>query len=197
VSVTLLDRENHHLFQPLLYQVATAGLTSADIAEPIRSILRRQSNASVLLAEVFAIDLERRRVVLDRQQELSYDYLIVAAGAESSYFGHDEWRPFAPSLKCVDDAVEIRRRVLLAYELAERECTDTRRRQLMSFVVIGGGPTGVELAGALAELAHTVLAKDFRCIDPTKARIHLLEAGPRVLPTFSARLSAKAEAQLR
>ena len=195
VDLTLIDRENHHLFQPLLYQIATASLSAADIAAPIRSVLAHQKNAEVLMADVRGVDLARRKVTLERGA-LDYDFLVLAAGAESTYFGHDEWEPSAPSLKNLEDALEIRRRVLLAYEEAEREPDARRRRILMGFVVIGAGPTGVELAGALAELAHTVLPHDFRRIDPARAEVRLVEAGPRVLPTFPPQLTAKAIHQL-
>jgi NADH dehydrogenase len=195
VRVTLVDRENHHLFQPLLYQVATASLAATDISAPIRSILSRQKNTNVLLEEVKGFDLDGRRVLLD-DRWLDYDYLIVAAGAETSYFGHDEWQWLAPSLKSLEGALEIRRRVLLAYEIAEREQDLARRRELMNFVVIGGGPTGVELAGALAELSRHVLEGDFRNIDPCSSRVFLVEAGDRLVPTFRAPLPEKAASQL-
>ena len=195
VRVTLLDRRNHHLFQPLLYQVATAALNPSDIAIPLRSILRRAANVTVLLAEVEAVDLAARRLVLDGDP-LDYDALVLAAGAGHSYFGHDDWEPFAPSLKTLEDALEIRRRVLLAYETAEREQDRAEQRALLTSVVIGGGPTGVELAGALAEISRETIARDFRRIDPTKARIVLLEAGPRVLAAFPDPLPARAAAAL-
>jgi NADH dehydrogenase len=191
VRVTIVDRRNHHLFQPLLYQVATASLSPADIASPIRAILRKQENARVLLAEATAIDLERKEVVLD-DERLSYDYLIVAAGARHSYFGHDEWEERAPGLKSLEDALEIRRRILLAFEDAERATDETERDRLMTFVVVGGGPTGVELAGALGEISRHTLARDFERIDPTWAKIYLLEAGPRILPMFPEKLARKA-----
>ncbi len=196
VRITLLDRTNHHLFQPLLYQVAMAGLSPADIAAPIRAVLRRQQNVSVLLAEATGVDFDRQAVKL-RDGELSYDYLVLATGGRTSYFGHDEWEQFAPGLKDLDDAVEIRRRVLLAFEAAEKETDEARGRELMTFVVVGGGPTGVELAGAIAELAHYVLARDFRRIHPEAAEILLLEGGPRILPSFAEDLSESAERQLR
>jgi NADH dehydrogenase len=196
VKVTIVDRENHHLFQPLLYQVAMAGLSVQDIAAPTRAILSKQRNATVLLAEVMQIDLGARQVVLDAGV-LAYDFLIVASGAETSYFGHDDWRARTSALKNADDALEIRRRVLLAFELAEREGEVFRRRALLRFVVIGAGPTGVELAGAMSELARVVLAKDFRSIEPASAQVYLVEIAPRVLPTFEDALSAKALAQLR
>ncbi len=181
--VTLVDRRNHHVFQPLLYQVAMSALSPGDIASPIRWILRRQKNAEVLLAEVVRIDTAAKQLQLT-DGVLDYDYLIVAAGATHAYFGHDQWRSLAPGLKSLEDALEIRRRVLLAFERAEREVSDARRRALLTFVVVGGGPTGVEMAGALAEISHQSLARDFRHIDPTSARILMVEAGPAVLATF-------------
>ena len=196
VRVTLLDRRNHHLFQPLLYQVATAALNPSDIAAPLRSVLRRATNVTVLLASVEQVDLASRRVVLERG-EIGYDGLVLAAGASHSYFGHDDWEVFAPGLKTLEDALEIRRRVLLAYEAAERERDGAEQRALLTFVVIGGGPTGVELAGALGEISRQTIARDFRLIDPTKARIILLEGGPRILPTFPESLSRSAEDALR
>jgi NADH:quinone reductase (non-electrogenic) len=195
VRVTLLDRRNHHLFQPLLYQVATAALNPSDIATPLRSILRRAPNVTVFLAEVVAVDLAGRRLVLD-EGAMPYDALVLAAGAGHSYFGHDDWEPLAPSLKTLEDALEIRRRVLLAYEEAEREQDGAEQRALLTSVVIGGGPTGVELAGALAEISRETIARDFRLIDPTKARIVLLEGGPRVLAAFPDPLPARAAAAL-
>ena len=194
--VTLVDRRNHHLFQPLLYQVATAVLNPADIARPIRSILRAQTNATVLLAEVKAIDRAARRLELEDGSTLGYDYLIVAAGASHSYFGKDEWARFAPGLKSIEDALEIRRRVLLAYERAEREETPERRAEWLPFVVVGGGPTGVELAGALSEIARHALRRDFRRIHPEEARVVLVEGLHRVLMAFDETLAAKAEKQL-
>lgn len=195
VRVTLLDRRNHHLFQPLLYQVATAALNPSDIATPLRSILRRAPNVTVFLAEVVAVDLAGRRLVLD-EGAMPYDALVLAAGAGHSYFGHDDWEPLAPSLKTLEDALEIRRRVLVAYEEAEREQDGAEQRALLTSVVIGGGPTGVELAGALAEISRETIARDFRLIDPTKARIVLLEGGPRVLAAFPDPLPARAAAAL-
>ncbi|MDQ3694103.1 MAG: NAD(P)/FAD-dependent oxidoreductase [Chloroflexota bacterium] len=194
--VTVVDRRNHHLFQPLLYQVATAVLSPADIAQPIRSLLRGQPNLEVELADVTAIDLANRRVVLADGQ-IAYDYLILAAGVSHAYFGHDEWRELAPGLKSLEDALDIRRRILLAFERAEREADPARRQALMTFVVVGGGPTGVELAGAIAEIAHHSLAKDFDRIDPTTARVILVEAGPRLLVTFPEKLSQAALDDLR
>lgn len=195
VRVTLIDRTNHHLFQPLLYQVATAGLSPSHIAEPIRAILRAQRNVTVLLAEATGVDFDRRVVQLT-DGEVSYDYLILASGGRTSYFGHDEWEKFAPGLKDLDDAVEIRRRILLAFEAAEKELDPARRQELMTFVVVGGGPTGVELAGAIAELARFTLKCDFRHIDTHTARILLLEGGPRILPSFAPDLSESAVRQL-
>jgi NADH dehydrogenase len=196
VRVILVDRRNFHLFQPLLYQVATAGLSPGDIAQPIRKILGRSPNVAVLLDEAISVDLNRRRVRLTGG-DLAYEYLIVATGAAHSYFGHDEWRPFAPGLKSIEDALEMRRRVLLAFEAAERTIDPARRRALLTFVVVGGGPTGVELAGALAELARHSLRRDFRRIDPREARIVLLEAGPRLLGAFAESLGRAAERRLR
>src|SRR5215510_14798307 len=195
VSVTLVNRRNHHVFQPLLYQVATAGLSPGDIASPIRWILRRQSNIRVWLAEARSIDVDRRVVQL-ADGEISYDHLIVTAGAAHSYFGHEEWQHFAPGLKTLEDALDIRRRVLLAFERAERESQPAEQRRLLTFVVVGGGPTGVELAGALAEISRHTLAQDFRAIDPEKARILLSEAGSDVLATYPPDLSASARRQL-
>src|SRR6185503_13167328 len=189
------DRRNHHLFQPLLYQVATAALNPADIATPLRSILRRAANVTVLLAEVRSVDLAARRLALP-DGELAYDGLVLAAGAGHSYFGHDDWEPLAPSLKTLEDALEIRRRVLVAYEEAERQPDGPEQRALLTSVVIGGGPTGVELAGALAEISRETIARDFRRIDPTRARIVLLEGGPRVLSAFPDPLPARAAESL-
>src|SRR5512144_460853 len=174
VQVTLIDRHNYHLFQPLLYQVATAALSPGDIASPIRWILRRQKNAEVLLADVLHVDAERRVLAL-RDGEISYDYLILATGATHAYFGHDDWRGAAPGLKTLEDALEIRRRVLYAFEQAERESDANRRKALLTFIVVGGGPTGVELAGAIAEISRQVLRRDFRAIDPGEARVILVE----------------------
>ncbi|HEY3498358.1 MAG TPA: NAD(P)/FAD-dependent oxidoreductase [Polyangiaceae bacterium] len=192
VHVTLVDRSNHYLFQPLLYQVAMAGLAPAEIAAPIRSVLRSQENARVLLAEVTGIDVAARRVFTRESPPLDYEFLVLACGARNSYFGHDEWAKVAPGLKDLDDAVEIRRRVLLAFEAAEREGDPALRRRHLTFVVIGGGPTGVELAGAIAELATFVLARDFRSIRPDATRVVLVEGGSRILGGFDAELSAKA-----
>ncbi|MBY0495357.1 MAG: NAD(P)/FAD-dependent oxidoreductase [Cyanobacteria bacterium] len=183
-EVTMVDRHNHHVFQPLLYQVATAGLSPGDIASPIRWILRKQEPLRVLLATVERIDSKARQVHLDGGEKLSYDYLIVAAGATHSYFGHDEWARVAPGLKTLDDALAIRRRLLLAFEEAEREHNPVYQRRLLTFVVIGGGPTGVEMAGALGEIARQALRSEFDAVDPAIARIILIEAGPFILPSF-------------
>lgn len=201
VRITLIDRTNHHLFQPLLYQVAMAGLSPADIAAPIRSILRKQKNVSVYLAEATGVDVERRVVELApsadlRFREIPYDHLVIAAGARTSWFGHDEWSEHAFGLKSVEDALAIRNRVLIAFEEAERERDSDRRRELMTFVVVGGGPTGVELAGALAEISRFVLARDFREIDPESARIVLVEGQGSVLGSFSAPLPDEARRTL-
>jgi NADH dehydrogenase len=196
VHVTLVDRSNHYLFQPLLYQVAMAGLTPAEIAVPIRSILSRQENARVLLADVTRVELDKKLVHTRECAPIAYDFLVLAHGAENSYFGHDDWAKVAPGLKDLDDAIEIRRRVLLAFEAAERADDPVVRRRHLSFVVIGGGPTGVELAGAIAELATFVLARDFRSIRPDATRVVLVEGGERVLATFDPSLSAKAEKSL-
>ena len=197
VQVTLIDRNNHHLFQPLLYQVATAALSPAHIAVALRRVLRRQKNVAVVMAEVAAVDLAHKRLVLADGSLLLWDYLVLATGATHSYFGHPEWAAVAPGLKTLEDAVAIRRRVLVAYEDAERESDPRRRATLLTFVVVGAGPTGVELAGALAEIARHVLTRDFRNIDPASARVVLIEAGPRVLPTFAPDLSASAQQRLQ
>src|SRR5271157_3191178 len=206
VSITVIDRKNHHTFQPLLYQVATAGLSPGEIAAPIRSILSRHKNVEVLMAEVTGFDLERRVVQTaaeNEAQEVPYDSLIVAAGASHAYFGHDEWENLAPGLKTIEDALEIRRRVLLAFELAERRASsggedpDPANHEPLNFVVVGGGPTGVELAGTLAEICRHALAHDFRSIDPRQARIHLIEGGPHVLPAYPEDLSRSALEQLQ
>jgi NADH dehydrogenase len=196
VQITLVDRQNFHTFQPLLYQVATAGLSPGEIAAPIRWIMRGHRNVEVLMSEVRDFDLARRTVKLE-DGEVGYDYLIVAAGASHAYFGHDEWEPFAPGLKTIEDALEIRRRMLLAFELAERQAASDKEQVQLNFVVVGGGPTGVELAGTLAEIARQVLANEFHSIDPKLTRIILLEGGPRVLPTYPEDLSRSAEEQLR
>ncbi|MGH7331312.1 MAG: NAD(P)/FAD-dependent oxidoreductase [Candidatus Rokuibacteriota bacterium] len=196
VRVTLLDRRNFHLFQPLLYQVATGNLSNAHIAWPLRSILRRQTNVQVLLAEVRDIDAANRCVILDQGATLGYDTLVVAAGASHSYFGHDEWHELAPGLKSLEDATELRRRIFLAFEAAERTTDLAARKRWLTFVIVGGGPTGVEMAGALAEIAHHVLRHDFRTIDPSHATILLIEGADRLLPPFDPALAAKATAAL-
>ena len=196
VELTLIDRRNHHLFQPLLYQVATAALSPGDIAYPIRAILSRQRNARVLLADAVSVDLNARRVSL-RDGQIGYDYLILATGARHAYFGHEEWETEAPGLKSLEDALEIRRRILLAFERAERISDEAGRKAYMTFVVIGGGPTGVELAGAIAEISRQVLVRDFRSIDPREAKVFLVEAGSRILSTFPEPLSAAAAASLQ
>jgi NADH:ubiquinone reductase (H+-translocating) len=196
VQITLIDRKNFHTFQPLLYQVATAGLSPGEIAAPIRWILRGRHNVEVLMAEVEDFDLGTRMVKLP-DAEVHYDYLIVAAGASHAYFGHDEWEPFAPGLKTVEDALEIRRRVLLAFELAERQAASGQDQTQLNFVVVGGGPTGVELAGTLAEVSRQALANEFRTIDPKRTKIILLEGGARVLPAYPEDLSRSAEVQLQ
>jgi NADH:ubiquinone reductase (H+-translocating) len=196
VDVTLIDRRNHHTFQPLLYQVALAVLSPADIAQPIRSILRKQANTDVLMDEVVAIDVKARQVGVASGAQIPFDYLVLATGATHSYFGHDEWAPLAPGLKTVEDATEIRRRVLLAFELAERQMQEHGWHPPLNFVVIGGGPTGVELAGAISDVAQLYMREDFRHIDPTKSRVLLLDGGPRILAAYPPDLSAKAEKEL-
>jgi NADH dehydrogenase len=194
--VMLLDRQNHHLFQPLLYQVATAGLSAPEIAQPIRSILSNQPNVTVLLDQVTGFDLAEKMVRLEGST-LKYDYLVLALGGCTSYFGHPEWEQFAPGLKSLDDAMGIRSHILLAFEKAENASDPAEHDRWMTIVVVGGGPTGVELAGAFAELTRTVLKKDFKRIDPSHARVMMIEAGPRVLPQYSPKLSASAERQLK
>lgn len=196
VEVTVLDRENYHLFQPLLYQVATAALSPGHIAAPIRSLLRRKQNVRVRWGEAKAVDLARREVQLAHGDALSYDYLVLAAGARHAYFGHPEWEAHAPGLKSLEDALDIRRRILSAFERAEEERDAQQRNALLTFVVVGAGPTGVELAGAIAEIARHTVAKDFRSIDPRTARVLLIEAGPRVLSAFSPGLSERAQRSL-
>ena len=195
-QITVLDRRNYHLFQPLLYQVATAALSPGDIAQPVRSILRRQENVRVLLAEAIRVDVTAKVIIL-KDGTIPYDYLILAPGSRCSYFGKDQWARWAPGLKSLEDALEIRRRILLAFEKAERETDEAQRRKLLTFVIIGGGPTGVEMAGAIAEISRQVMVRDFREIDPREARVILVEAGPRILPSFPPDLSTKAEASLR
>lgn len=190
VDITIVDRQNYHLFQPLLYQVATAALSAGDIAAPIRAVLKRFRNVRVLMAEITDIDLAGRRVITDQGGDYHYDFLVVAAGAVSSYFGHDEWEKHAPSLKTIEDALEIRRRIFCAYETAERMPADSQERDAyMTFVVIGGGPTGVEMAGSIAEIATQTLKSDFRSIDTTKTRVLLLQSGDRILPDYPSDLS--------
>ncbi len=196
VDLTLVDRRNFHLFQPLLYQVATGALAPGEIAQPLRSILRRDRNTTVLLGAATGIDPERRVLLMSDGGPIPYDTLVVASGARHSYFGHDAWAPFAPGLKSVDDALEIRRRILIAFEAAEREADPARRAEWMTFVIVGGGPTGVELAGALGEIANDTLRNDFRSIDPRQTRIVLVEALDRILPPYPPDRSASARKQL-
>jgi NADH:quinone reductase (non-electrogenic) len=195
VRLTVIDRTNYHLFQPLLYQVATAALSPADIAAPVRAILSKCKNVEVILAEVEAVDVEARKVKT-KDRVFDYDYLILATGARHSYFGHDEWEKLAPGLKSLEDAVELRRRILLAFEFAEKTTDEADRKAAMNFVVIGGGPTGVEMAGAIAEISRYTLAKDFRHIDPSKARVILIEGTPRLLSAYPEDLSERARKQL-
>jgi len=197
VDVTLIDRKNFHTFQPLLYQVALAVLSPGDIAQPIRSIVREHKNVDVLMDEVVAIDTERRRVKLKAGPQIEYDYLIVATGSTHSYFGHNEWAALAPGLKTIEDATEIRRRVLLAFELAERQMVETGTHPALNFVVIGGGPTGVELAGAISDIARLYMARDFRHIDPSTAQVLILEGGPHILTAYPEDLQASALRQLK
>src|SRR5215468_4106438 len=197
VRVTLIDRLNHHCFQPLLYQVATGTLSPADIAWPVRSIFSRQRNTEILMAEVTGLDVDGRAVLLAEGKRVAYDYLILATGATHSYFGHEEWSSAAPGLKRIEDATGIRRRLLLGFERAELEDDETERRRLMTFIVVGGGPTGVEMAGAIADMARLTLARDFRRIDPRNARIVLVEAGSRLLNAFPEALSAYAQRALQ
>jgi NADH dehydrogenase len=196
VRITIIDQRNHHLFQPLLYQVGTAVLATSEIAWPIRHLLRKRKEVTTLLAVVSGIDTEKREVLLEDGAVVGYDTLVLATGARHAYFGHDEWEPYAPGLKTLEDATSIRRRILLSLERAERETDPERRAALLTFVIVGGGPTGVELAGAIAELAHQNLREDFRHIDTRKARVLLIEAGPRILPSFTPDLSAYAHAAL-
>jgi len=197
VDVTVIDRRNHHTFQPLLYQVALAVLSPADIAQPIRTILRRHRNTEVLMDEVVGIDASERRISLASGSRMAYDYLVLATGATHSYFGHSEWAAFAPGLKSIEDATEIRRRVLLAFELAERQMLEHGWHPPLNFVVVGGGPTGVELAGAISDIAQLYMRHDFRHIDPARSRVLLLEGSPRILAAYPPDLSAAAEASLR
>src|SRR5580698_3300076 len=196
VEITLVDRRNHHLFQPLLYQVATASLATSEIAWPIRYLMRDRPEVTTLFATVSGVDTKQKRVLLDDGDALPYDTLVLATGARHAYFGHDEWEPFAPGLKTLEDATTLRRRILVAFERAERETDPQKRAALLTFVIIGAGPTGVELAGTIAELAQDTLPPDFRNIDTHKARVVLIEAGPRVLAGFADDLSAYAQASL-
>ena len=195
VRLTVIDRTNYHLFQPLLYQVATAALSPADIAAPVRAILSKCKNVEVVLAEVESVDVETRKVIT-KDRVFDYDYLIIATGARHSYFGHDEWEKLAPGLKSLEDAIELRRRILLAFEFAEKTTDEAERKAAMTFVVIGGGPTGVEMAGAIAEISRYTLAKNFRHIDPSKARVILIEGGSRLLAAYPPDLSESARKQL-
>lgn len=197
VRITIVDRRNHHLFQPLLYQVATASLATSEIAWPIRHLFRRRGDVTTLLAEVTGIDTSLREVALSTGEILRYDALVIATGATHAYFGHDDWEPYAPGLKTLEDATTIRRRILTAFERAEAEADPQRRAALLTFVVIGAGPTGVELAGTIAELAHATLPKEFRRIDTRVTRVVLVEAGPRILPSFDADLAAYAHHELQ
>src|SRR5438067_340569 len=195
VRVTIIDRTNYHLFQPLLYQVATAALSPADIASPIRAVLSKCKNMEVILAEVQSVDVAAKKIKTT-DMEISYDFLILATGARHSYFGHDEWEKLAPGLKSLEDAIELRRRLLMAFEYAETLTDEAARKSVMTFVIIGGGPTGVEMAGAIAEIARYTLAKDFRHIDPSQARVILIEGEPRLLASFPEDLSSSAMKQL-
>lgn len=198
VRITVIDRHNHHLFQPMLYQVAGAALNPSDIAAPIRRTLRKEKNAEVILGEITRVDLAEKKVFLFDGSSIEYDYCILAPGVQTSYYGKDkEWEPLAPGLKTLDDALDIKQRVLLAFELAEREADVDKRHAHLTFVVVGGGPTGVEMAAAIAELRRYTLARDFRKIDPREATVMLLEGGPRILPTYPAELSAEAKKKLR
>jgi NADH:ubiquinone reductase (H+-translocating) len=196
VRITIIDQRNHHLFQPLLYQVATAVLATSEIAWPVRHLMRRRKEVTTLLGVAASVDTEKRRVLLEDGGEVGYDTLVLATGAQHAYFGHDEWEPYAPGLKTLEDATSIRRRILLSFELAERETNSERRAALLTFVIVGGGPTGVELAGAIAELAQQNLPEEYRHIDTRKARVVLIEAGPRILPSFTHDLSAYAHESL-
>jgi NADH dehydrogenase len=195
VKVTVIDRTNHHVFQPLLYQVATASLSPADISAPIRGALGKQGNTEVIMAEVTGVDLQELRVLM-HDRSVPYDYLILATGVQHNYFGHNEWKQFAPGLKTLQDATSIRHKILLSFEAAEQEKDPQKRQALLTFVIVGAGPAGVEMTGAVAELAHKAFASDFRHIDPVSARVLLVEAGPRILPTFPESLAKKATAEL-
>ena len=197
VDVTLIDKRNFHLFQPLLYQVATGGLSPADIASPLRLVLSQHKNTKVLLDHVIDLDPEKKEVILDDHEPIPYDTLILATGVSHHYFGNDQWETLAPGLKTIEDAIEIRRRIFMAFEAAEKETDPVKRQAWLTFVIVGGGPTGVELAGAIAEIAHGALAGDFRSIDPKEAKILLIEGLDRVLPPYPPELSAKAAEDLR
>src|ERR1700721_899485 len=197
VDVTLVDRRNHHTFQPLLYQVALAVLSPADIAQPIRSVFSKKKNIEVLMDEVIGMQVDQRRLSLSSGAQVEYDYLILATGSTHSYFGKDDWAPNAPGLKTIEDATEIRRRVLLAFELAEREMVETGAHPELNFVIIGGGPTGVELAGAISDISKLYMRHDFRPIDPSKARVIVIEGSPRILAAYPEDLSKKAVQQLQ
>jgi len=197
LDITLVDRKNHHTFQPLLYQVALGVLSPAEIAQPIRSILRDYRNVEVLMDEAIGFDVPQQRVLVKTGAQLEYDYLVVATGSTHSYFGHDEWEPLAPGLKTVEDATEIRRRVLLAFELAERQMQESGIHPPLKFVIIGGGPTGVELAGAISDIARLYMAKDFRHIDPAKAEVQIFEGSPNILASYPPDLQEKALEQLK
>src|SRR6266404_5922281 len=195
VRVTVIDRTNYHLFQPLLYQVATAALSPADIAAPVRAVLSKWKNVEVILAEVQSVDVDSKKIKTT-DTEIGYDFLILATGARHSYFGHNEWEKLAPGLKSLEDAIELRRRILLAFEYAEKTTDEAARKAALNFVIIGGGPTGVEMAGAIAEISRHTLAKDFRHIDPSEARVILIEGEPRLLAAYPEDLSASARKQL-
>src|SRR5436189_2640739 len=195
VQITLVDRRNHHLFQPLLYQVATASLSPADISAPIRAVLGKQANTEVILGEVTGVDVQGQRVLMN-DQAVPYDYLVLATGVQHNYFGHDEWKQYAPGLKTLQDATAIRHKILLSFEAAEQEKDPEERQSLLTFMIVGAGPSGVEMTGAVAELAHKALVSDFRHIDPASARVLLVEATPRILPTFPESLAKKACAEL-
>lgn len=196
VKITIIDQRNHHLFQPLLYQVGTASLATSEIAWPVRHLMRKRKEVTTLLGVVTGLDTQNRTVLLEDGGMTNYDTLVLATGARHAYFGHDEWEPYAPGLKTLEDATTIRRRILLSFERAERETDPKRRAALLTFVIVGGGPTGVELAGAIAELAHQNLPPEYRHIDTRKSRVVLIEAGPRILPSFTEDLSAYAHASL-
>ncbi len=196
VKIVVVDKKNHHLFQPLLYQVATAGLAPSDIASPIRGIFSKFPNVEVQMGEVTSVDPKAKTVALSSGKSLRFDYLILACGADKNYFGHNDWEKFAPSLKSLEDAIEVRKRILMSYERAETSTSERERKSYMTYVIVGGGPTGVELAGAISEIAHNTLRTDFRNVDPDKTEVYLIEAGPRILATFDPSLSARAKKDL-